>query len=312
VCEPILTGETNTPILPTRTIPPANTQAATQTSWPTFTPTITPTATRTPTITPTPRIDGACIGTEYQIPVSPGTISLTLRYDQKFYIADAPIFVNFAQPRELPPGAYSWAVEGGSYTFYSLTTPARLLLCDIGIEPTITPTPTTDTLPGAECADCVSIAPVTPEIANLAPMTGLGIAVPTLRILPTITSTIQISITAIIGSIQTIEANILTPVAAVETAAAGYSWETGATQGEEWAGWLATGLEWLAIINPQNPAWQANGGALWAIAPAFLPILPIILVMAIVATLAFLIYFFNWLITIFDIIVKLIELIPGE
>jgi hypothetical protein len=140
----------------------------------------------------------------------------------------------------------------------------------------------------------------------------LAVALPTLRTLPTITVTIAISVTAVADSISTLQAGIGTPAAAMQTATSGYSWQSGQARAANWAAWMQPALSWMAILNPNNPAWNASGGPLWALAPLLIPVLPIIAVGLIVAFIRFWLFFMSWLLKFIDLIFKLIELIPGQ
>jgi hypothetical protein len=142
-------------------------------------------------------------------------------------------------------------------------------------------------------------------------MPNLAIAVPTLRTLPTVTVTIVVSVTAMIGGVETIQAGMQTPAAAVSTMSAGYSWEEGDDLGREITARAEPAFSWLTLINGEHPAWESDGGPLWAIWPAIWGLLPLFLIAIIVALIALIILIINWLITLFDIIIKIIELIPG-
>ena len=185
---------------------PTNTPTASPTATSTPTVTSTPTSTNTPTSTPTATIAAnGCVGPEYVVPVAPDAIALSFQVGMRFVVADARIFVNVdSQPLPFAPGSYTWQVQSGSFTVstyatYTTTNPARVLLC-VAQGPTPTPTLTsspTGTAGPGDYPDAISnaicvVAALAPT-ANLGPLPDLVIAVPTLRTLPTLTATVQIS-----------------------------------------------------------------------------------------------------------------------
>lgn len=161
--------------------------------------------------------------------------------------------------------------------------------------------------------DC--LIPLTPSPTLLAPPTAdLAITLPTLRTLPTsdVTATVTFSATAIIGAISTMQAGMSTPVAAMQTATSGYSWDAGAAIATSWTLTMQPALDWLAIFNTSNAAWSTPGGPLWALAPILLPLSPIIITGLIIVFVRFFLWFTDRLLKLVDLVIKLIELIPGE
>jgi hypothetical protein len=144
------------------------------------------------------------------------------------------------------------------------------------------------------------------------PMPDLSIVIPTLRLLPTITATVVISFSFVITPIQTIQAGLATPAAAMRTAVAPYSWQAGQATSASWVAAMQPALDWLAILNPNNPAYTTPGGPLWALAPVLVPVLPIVIATMLVAFLRFFVWLLGWLLKLLDLLFKVIELIPGE
>lgn len=291
----------------------ASTATGTRTSTATRTATATATATgtATATVTGTPPVPAPCaIGLTYDVPVTPGTLVLTLTLGLRFVVADAPVVINYNESAiTIPPGNYEWQYDARPYILYSLTIPARILIC-VGDAATGTPTtpPTSDGL--------VMEPPCVPGVVQPTPNAGappdLAIVIPTLRTLATVTATIEVSVTVVVAALSTIEAAISTPAAAVETAAAGYSWTNGESQAASWTATIEPALSWLAILNPLNPAYSIEGGPLWALAPVLVPLLPIVVVSVLIAFVNFFLWLLKWLLAFIDLVCKLIELIPGE
>jgi hypothetical protein len=267
----------------------------------------TPTMTTTPTAPPLPCPIADSVG----IPVAPGTATLSLAAGMKFVVASATIYINIgADAREIPPGNYTWNLEAGDYTAYSLTAPATVWICISVALPTSTLGPVD--IGGTPA--CVALVSTTPTTAFTMP--DLAIVIPTLRPLGTptgtITASISISTTAITAFAATIRAGVSTPAAAAATAAGGFSWDTGVGVAATAQAYAAPTLEWMAILNGFNPAWDVEGSALWALAPALRPITLVIALLSLVALARFLVYLSGVFLKIVDIIFKIIELIPGE
>lgn len=137
----------------------------------------------------------------------------------KFVVADAPIFVNFpSEAKEIRPGAYSWGAETASYTFYSLTTPARILVCDGSFDaltPTNTPAPTSAP-PAAYDAEMPCLMPVEAGPDERGDLPDLSFIVPTFAPLPTlVTATVVISAQVVITQVHLMVTSVVMPVQTV-------------------------------------------------------------------------------------------------
>jgi hypothetical protein len=148
-------------------------------------------------------------------------------------------------------------------------------------------------------------------------MPDLSLSVPTMRPFTatptgTITASIALSTTAIVGLIATVQAGLSTPMVAVETASSNFSWSAGVALSSTTSAGAQPALAWLSVLNPSTPAWQSEGGPLWALAPAVLPILPIAGIFLMVVIARFLLWLAGLFLLLIDYVIKLIELIPGE
>jgi hypothetical protein len=149
--------------------------------------------------------------------------------------------------------------------------------------------------------------------ARLGTVPDLAIAVPTFEPLPVaITATVVITTAQIETTVAQTTNGMRTPQAALSTAIAGYTWQSGADTAASWAAAIQPALSWLAIANPQNPAYQTVGGPLWALAPVLMPVLPIILVSIMIVFVRFFFWLLDWLRKLIEVVFGLIELIPGE
>lgn len=290
----------------------------------TVTPTRTSTTTPTITITPTPPLTLPCpVATSIGVPVSPGTASIPLLVGTKFVVTGASAWFNIgAEAREIRVGSYEWNLAGGSYTAYSLTIPSTIWICAGTGQPNPTAWPTEATWTpgpidvGIDAPACIVVT--SPTAPNAYTMPDLSIDLPTLRPLgtPTSTGTIiatpGISTTAIIDLFSTLEAGISTPEASISTAVANYSWQAGSDLSATSSAVMQPALSWLSILNPTSPAWTTAGGPVWALAPVIVPVLPILVIVSLVVFARFLLWLAGWLLKGIDIIIKLIELIPGE
>lgn len=317
------TAATNTP-LPSNTPLPTNTRTSTATPTSTATATNTATSTATSTATASPIAypgNPPCpVMDTINVPIAPGTAQVTLALGVRFAVAGASVWINLESARELLPGNYEWDRAGGTFTVYTLTTPATIWVCSspaTTATPTVTYAPTVPVLPPGlgDPPACVFVASPTP--ANLYAMPDLSLVIPTLRpisstVALTVTATPALSLTAVASLIGTISAGVATPAASVATAAAGYSWQAGSALAATSVVVAGPALSWLAVLNPAAPAWQVEGGPLWALAPLLLPVLPIFVVLFGVLLVRFLLWLTGWLLATFDVIIKLIELIPGE
>jgi hypothetical protein len=175
-----------------------------------------------------------------------------------------------------------------------------------------TATPTLAAFPAQTPRPAPLVTAVPAPTSNDGPLPDLGVIIPTLRPLMPITATITISATAILGAVQTMQAGVSTPAAAVATASAAYSWTSGQQTAAAWSTTMQPALDWLAILNPANSLWTLGDGPLWAIAPLILPILPIFGVGIVIVGIRFFLWLSAWFLKVVDLVVKLIELIPGE
>jgi hypothetical protein len=74
---------------------------------------------------------------------------------------------------------------------------------------------------------------------------------------------------------------------------------------------MAPALDWLRILNPLNAAWTEPGGALWALAPILLLLAPLLVTAVIITFLRYWVFFIEWIRRFLDMLIKIIELIPG-
>ncbi|MEM8535536.1 MAG: hypothetical protein AAGF95_32195, partial [Chloroflexota bacterium] len=133
VCgDPVNPSPSVTPITPlpsttaTVQLPPTLTPTTTQTP----TPTATPTGTMLPTPTALP--ETPCEGEVWNIPVIPDVVRVRLDTGLKIAVLDATVYINVGESAQtLRPGSYNWSFASESYDVYSLTTPARLILCNL-------------------------------------------------------------------------------------------------------------------------------------------------------------------------------------
>ena len=331
---------------PTPTLTPTLTLTPTPTpTWDPQTPTLTPLPTITntpePTLspTPTPAGDLSCISWDRYV-VSTSGKDIAMTDGGEFRLSDYALIGSATDP--FPGGVYNWNQASGTYTFKGLEKTIYVDVCISGAaaqttatntpivwptpiptdtpQPTNTPdfgesTPPPDEPPGAPGGegapdDCVEA--INPPTANLSPLPDLAIVVPTLQTLPDITATIEISSEVLIGSIQTMQAGVETPVADVLSATDRLDWQSGQDTAATMVAHVSPALDWLAILNPANAGYNHAGGALWALEPIIVPILPILSVSLIIVFVRFLLFMLNWFLKLIDLIVKLIELIPGE
>lgn len=336
---------TNTPTA-TATRTPTNTPTATRT------PTNTPTATRTSTVTPRPTVTaGATSCREYAIadgetaelvdlwttttigpsPIQQFTVSSlagTILYGgvtvpttgQQLPMEFSGVFVSSSIWRF----HYIFsATNDGAYSVLRVCLPTtQLPTVTATLTVTATPTATTTATATGTSASFPSVPTVSPGVI-VTPMPAptsidsgqlpdLSITLPTLVTLQCPTATIVIAGTAVIGIVQTVQASVQTPAAAMQTASAPYSWQGGQSVAVSWTVQMGPALTWLAIINPANTGWGIVGGPLWALAPLLLPVMPIVGVGLIMIFIRFFLWVSAWFLKLLDQVFKLIELIPGE
>jgi hypothetical protein len=95
------------------------------------------------------------------------------------------------------------------------------------------------------------------------------------------------------------------------SATADYAWEEGMQTAAEWGVYIEPAVSWLAVVNPQHAAWTEPGSPLWALAPILLPLAPALLVGLLVVLSRYWLFFAEWFRRIIDMVIKLIEMIPG-
>jgi hypothetical protein len=238
----------------------------------------------------------------------------------QFAVVSARIVIRLASggnEQTIAPGEYTWTLAAGRYSLFAPDADAELIIC---LTATVTPTRTLlPTAAGTIAAIisetvCVAVLP-SPTAPNAYTFPDLALVVPTFR--PVLTATLEISIavvvspTLVVGWLQTAESLVISPAQRIEIAAAGYSWAGGQQAAATTVALAAPALSWLAIINPAAPAWQQQGGPLWAIAPLVWPLLPIIAFGLAILIMRVLAWVLARLLDIVSWIIKLIELIPG-
>jgi hypothetical protein len=102
-----------------------------------------------------------------------------------------------------------------------------------------------------------------------------------------------------------------TPHAAVISSTARYSWESGAAEAATWTDIMSPSVRWLGVVNPTSPVWTREGYVLWSLAPILKLLAPAIIVGILVVLARYWIYLAEWFRRIIDMIIKIIELIPG-
>ncbi|MBX0326967.1 hypothetical protein K2Z83_04630 [Oscillochloris sp. ZM17-4] len=261
-----------------------------------------------PTAPPLPCAVGDRIG----VPVAPGTAQLYMEIGVQFVVSGANIWLNIgATAREIQAGQYTWQLASGPYTAYSLTGPAEVWIC-AGTAATLTPTGAPTWTPGpvdVPTAYCIPVAATATVISYAMP--NLSFVIP-LRASPTatITGTAMISITALIALEQTVLAGVETPAAGIATMTGTFSWSSGQQAGATALAIAQPALSWMAIVNPNNPAWSVDGGPLWALEPALLPIMPVLVALAFASFARLALWIIDWIIKLIRLVLALIELIP--
>lgn len=94
----------------------------------------------------------------------------------------------------------------------------------------------------------------------------------------------------------------------IGTVTSQFSWEAGHTTANGMIVYIQPGLQWLAILNPQNPAYFTEGGPLWALAPVLRPLLPIVITTMLVSFIRLLIWFISFIVNILEILFKVAAL----
>jgi hypothetical protein len=115
-----------------------------------------------------------------------------------------------------------------------------------------------------------------------------------------------IALTEVAVVMASAEAGAATPMAAVQTVSAGLNWEQGAAVGATVTSRIDPAIGWVAIVNPNHPAYGWEGGPLWAIAPIIVPVLPIIFIMMVAVLIKFILWVVRWIFAVVDIIMQIL------
>lgn len=254
---------------------PANSPTRTPTNTRTVTPTGTALPTGTPTTTLTPTIGSlGCVGTEYTVPVADQAIEVFLTQGAQIVVADAPIFVNLPTvAQRILPGTQTWGGATGNYVVYSVTVPARLVVC-LTTPPTLQPTFEPTWTPGPEPAACIQ--PATPPPAQTGQIPSLSLVLPSLVPLPsgtptaTAPTTATIVATLVISPAHTALSLIIAPV---QTAAAWCAATFGLNGYARAQVDAAPVVEGVAVSFGWFAALQSIGPLAWLIPPLLITVL---------------------------------------
>jgi hypothetical protein len=168
-------------------------------------------------------------------------------------------------------------------------------------------------LPGPPVSTIACVPVPTVPTAHTGPLPDLSISLPTFAPIPTpVTGTITADISLVQTAVISTMNQVRTPQAAVSTAVAPYSYASGVDAADEWMAYITPILAWLAIVNPGNPAYEIEGGPLWALKPVLVPLMPIIFTSMLIAFVRFFVWLLDWLRKALEFLFRLIELIPGE
>lgn len=263
-----------TPITP---LPSTTATALPATPTPTTTQTPTPTATPTGTLLPTPTALPAtpCEGEVWNVPVVPDVVRIRLDTGLKIAVLDATVYINVGESAQtLRPGSYNWSFASESYDVYSLTTPARLILCNLEPLPNpsaiASPPPTWTTDPDEDA--CLAPPTLVPT-DNTGNLPELGLLVPTMQELPThVTITATVTITDIDALSTTLElATVI--IAPVQTMTAWCQqefgpdgWRKGQVDAGPIVALVGGALGWLALFGLLGPLE-------WLVPPVFITVL---------------------------------------
>jgi hypothetical protein len=317
-------------------------EGATMTPSPSMTPTasMTPTPTFTPTATLQPfPVPDECflVESEYRTDRQYYTrwpASFNLHPDESAvavfhtadwrFKADAPVsyISNSIATGDLYYASYTYAAE----TWIELNTAGvgftsdqafRMMACPPSDLPTPTmppsptlppsPTPTGRALDPAACVEPITST----QAARLGSVPALAVELPTFEPVQYVTATVVISVSVVSDTLDQMFTGMITPQMQIQTATAGYSWESGQATVQGWAAWLQPALDWLAIVNPNSPAWAVEGTYLWAVSPVLLPLAPLLIAGLVVVVVRYWFWFLDMFQRVIEFIIKLIELIPG-
>ena len=180
--------------------------------------------------------------------------------------------------------------------------------------PTITSNPLqlTPTITATDVitCDCVLVAPITPPTQITGVVPDLALELPTLRVLNTPTAVLSPTQLPFFTPLARAGELLQTPAALLEAAGSDYDWDAAQTRATEIAGRLSGVMEWIAIANPQNPAWSSVGGPLWAISPLVAPLIPMLSLTFAIAFVRFLMFIAKWVLKLVDLVFQLIQSIP--
>jgi hypothetical protein len=317
---------------------------------PTATMTTTATVTPTMTMTPTPALTPTATLPHFPVPDECFFVESEYRTDRQYYTrwpasfnlhpddsavavfhtadwrfkADAPVsyISNSIATGDLYYASYTYAAE----TWIELNTAGvgftsdqafRMMACPPSDLPTPTmppaptlpptPTPTGRALDPAACVEPITST----QAARLGSVPALAVELPTFEPVQYVTATVVISVSVVSDTLDQMFTGMITPQMEIQTATAGYSWESGQATVQGWAAWLQPALDWLAIVNPNSPAWAVEGTYLWAVSPVLLPLAPLLIAGLVVVVVRYWFWFLDMFQRVIEFIIKLIELIPG-
>jgi hypothetical protein len=317
---------------------------------PTATITTTATMTPTMTMTPTPALTPTATLPPFPVPDECFFVESEYRTDRRYYTrwpasfnlhpddsavavfhtadwrfkADAPVsyISNSIATGDLYYASYTYAAE----TWMEFNTAGvgftsdqafRMMACPPSDLPTPTmppaptlpptPTPTGHTLNPVECVEPITST----QAARLGGVPALAVELPTFEPVQYVTATVVISVSVVSDTLDQMFTGMITPQMQIQTATAGYSWESGQATVQGWAAWLQPALDWLAIVNPNSPAWAVEGTYLWAVSPVLLPLAPLLIAGLVVVVVRYWFWFLDMFQRVIEFIIKLIELIPG-
>ena len=251
------------------------------------------------------------------LPFEITTVAQLVPFGQADWVVDgASVYVNVGPTaHEIRPGTYtakSWLYPSSAYNTYTINGEKASIWVCASYPPTSTATFAPTWTPGPVAfttAVCVLVSPTSTTISFTMPQIGIFIPARATAT-ATMTGTAMISITAIIAFQQTLVAGVSSPEAGIAAASSRFSWQSGQDAGATSIALAGPALSWIAVVNPQNPAWTSDGGPLWAIAPFIQPILPVIAGFILVTFARFFLWVWDWFLKLIDLLIKLIELIP--
>jgi hypothetical protein len=174
-----------------------------------------------------------------------------------------------------------------------------------------TPTPAGGSVPTIQCVTTTAILDSPFPTANLTALPDMHINIPTLRPIWTPVTTAFTTVQVLDGA-ATMIAQVQQPVSAISgTVVDGvYNWQTGTDLAETVTAPIDFSL--LSILNPDSSDWEAEGSAMWAVAPLVRPFLPLIGLLFVFTSIKFTIAMIRLIGWFLEWVVRIIELIPGE